>query len=299
MKRKILACLILLGALALFLALFLYQVDAREYVVLTQFGEAVKTVDNPGLYWKLPPPIQQVNRLDRRVRIYETKMVEYLTGDKKNLIIQAFVCWRIEDPLLFFEAVKLDSTAEQRLDDVLSTLIGSTLGDFQLSNIFSTQKDDVRIQEMETQIAQGASSRLADSYGMEVSMVGFSRISLPEESANSVYDRMRAERKTMAEQYRSEGKSEAEKIKAEANLEKTQILAEADKQAAIIRGEGDEEAMRIYGQAYATSPEFFRLLKSLEAYRKFLNERTTLVLSAESELFQYLEGLPKKDSENP
>jgi len=298
-KRKILATFAALGAMALFCRLFLYQVDPREYVVLTHFGKAIKTVDQPGLYWKLPSPIQTANRLDRRIRIYETKMVEYLTGDKKNLIIQAFVCWQIEDPLLFFSAVRLDSTAEQRLDDVLSTLIGSTLGDYDLTNIFSTEIEDVKVEEMETRIAQGANHRLRDDYGMQVSTIGFSRISLPEKSANSVYDRMRAERKTMAEQYRSQGKSEADKIKAEANLQKTKILAEAEKEASILRGKGDEQAMRIYAEAYATSPEFFHLLKSLDAYKSFLNERTTLVLSADSELFRYLESLPSEDNGKP
>jgi membrane protease subunit HflC len=215
-------------------------------------------------------------------------LVEYLTGDKKNIIIQSFVCWRIADPLEFFRAIRTKESAETKLDNIIASLIGSSLGDLQISNLVSTQPENVKITQLEQEVSQKANAELAHGYGICVEHFGISRLALSEENAQSVYRRMRAERASIANEYRALGKEEADKLRAEADRDKSEILANAYRDAEILRGEGDAEAARIYGDAYSKAPEFYTLVRTLEAYRKILPRKTTLVLRSDSALLQYL-----------
>ncbi|GAB4335525.1 MAG: protease modulator HflC [Candidatus Abyssubacteria bacterium] len=267
---------------------FFVAVDEAEYVVITQFGNPVKTLDEAGLHSKLP--WQMVNRFDRRIQLYETPMIEYLTGDKKNVVLQAFVCWRIEDPLTFFRAIRTVEGASQRLDDLICASLGATLGDYMMTNLISTNDEDVRISEMEQLVASEANEKMEHGYGIAVTRVGISRLALPEANARSVYERMEAERSAIANEYRALGKEEAEKIRSQADREKSDIIAEAYKQAQIIKGQGDAEAASIYAKAYSQAPEFFKLTRTLEAYKKMLKQQSVVVLSADSDLLKYLNG---------
>ncbi len=300
MKR--LAILIVAVAVSLaVIAAFFHTVDESEYVVVTQFGDPVKTIKKAGLHRKLP--WQTVNRFDRRMQLYETPMVEYLTGDKKNVVLQAFVCWRIDDPLEFFRAVRTFESATQKLDDLICASIGAKLGDYEMSNLISVNEDEVRIPEMEELIATEVNSKTQEGYGIAVARVGISRLALPEDNARSVYKRMEAERSAIANEYRALGREEAEKIKSQADREKSDIMAEAYKQGQIIQGEGDAEAARIYTDAYSKAPDFFKLIRTLEAYKKMLKQQSVIVMSADSDLLKYLNGAcmteDKRDGANP
>jgi membrane protease subunit HflC len=266
----------------------LFTVNAREFVLVTQFGRPVATHTEPGLYVKWPAPVQSLTRFDRGTQLYEPRLVEQLTGDKKNVIIQAYVCWRIAKPLEFFRAVRTVRIAEQNLDDIMNSLIGSTLSEYTMANLFSVEEEEVRVPEMESRIREKANETLGNGYGIEVVSLGFSRIALPDENARSVYDRMEAERRTIAEKYRAEGMEEAGKIEAEADRQRSDILGQAYKEAEILRGEGDAKAAEIYSEAYGESPEFFDLVRTLDAYKKIMTENTTIILSADSDLFKYL-----------
>jgi membrane protease subunit HflC len=292
----------LIVIIAVFIALlaiiplsFFFTLNESEYVVLTQFGDPIRTLEQAGLHRKLP--WQTVNRFDRRSQIYETALIEYLTGDKKNVVLQAFACWRVEEPLEFFRAVKTFDSASQKLDDLICASIGAKLGDYKMSNLISVNTEEVKIPEMEQLITSEVNAKTQDGYGIAVARVGISRLALPEDNARSVYRRMEAERSAIANEYRALGREEAEKIKSQADREKSDIIANAYKEAQIIRGEGDARAAEIYAEAYSKAPDFFRLLRTLEAYKKMLKRQDTIVMSADSDLFKYLNGTPLSDAQ--
>ncbi|RJP18120.1 MAG: protease modulator HflC [Candidatus Abyssobacteria bacterium SURF_5] len=267
---------------------FFFTADESEYVVMTQFGNPIRTIRQAGLHRKLP--WQSVNRVDRRMQLYETPLIEYLTSDKKNVVLQAFVCWHVDDPLEFFRAMRTFESANQRLDDLVTASMGAKLGDYEMSNLISINPDEVKISEMEKTIASEINAKTKAGYGIHVSRVGVSRLALPEDNAQSVYKRMEAERSAIANEYRALGHEEADKIKSEADREKSDIIAKAYSEAQIIRGEGDAKAAEIYAKAYSQAPDFFELMRTLEVYKKILNKETIIVMSADSDLLKYLDG---------
>ncbi len=290
MKKKIIIFSVSLFLLAGIISICSYQINTGEFVVVTQFGKPLERSQEPGLYFKLPLPVQTVTRIDSRMQLYQSRLIEYLTGDKKNVIVRLYACWKVEDPLQFYASVGTVQNAEQKLDDILCALTGATLGDYSMKNLFSTEKEDVKIMEMEDLIATGAAEKMKKSYGIGVVSVGFSRFALPEDNTRSVYNRMRAERATIANQYRARGEEEAGKIKAEADKEKSGILALAYAEAEKVKGAGDAEAASIYAKAYSKNVAFFELLKTMDSYKKIFNEKTTLVLSSDTDLLKYLNG---------
>lgn len=280
--------------IALFFLLCTYIVGADQYAVITSFGKPGAIHKEPGIYFKLPTPLSVVNRFDRRVQLYRSALIEYLTGDKKNLILQNFVCWKITDPLLFFQGIHNFSNAEQKLDDIVCSLVGSTLGDHAMNQIISTEPEDVILDEMARQISDEARQRTED-YGIDIVYVGFSRLALPEDNAKSVYRRMIAERSAIASEYRALGRQQAAEIRAKADREKSDILAEAYKTSEITRGEGDAQAAEIYGETYSKAPEFFKFQRTLEADKKILRSKSTVILSSDSEFIRILNPDKSKD----
>jgi len=288
MNRKIfIAALIALSGF-LIVSCF-YKVDVTEYVVITQFGKPVRNVTEPGLRIKLPLPFQTVNRFDRRKRLYSSRLMEFLAGarEKKNIVVKFYVCWGIADPMLFLTAVGNDTAAMQKLDDILTATGGAALGDFEFDDLINVNSP-TRIPELNDRIMSEISSRVKKDYGIEVHKVGISRLALPEANVYSVYNRMRAERKAIANKYRAEGQEKAAIIKAKAEREKSDILSASYMESQKIMGEGEAQAARIYAEAFKKDPDFYAFWRTLESYRKVLDEKTTLVLDEDSELFQYL-----------
>lgn len=271
----------------------LFEVKETEQVVVTQFGKPVKVVDKAGLYAKLPDPIQSVRRFDKRLLIYEVKPSEFLTADKKNLILDIYLTWRIVDPLRFLASVRERKVAEFLLADVSCAEVGAAIGKIPLSALVSTDPSMVKVDSIMVEVTQNCRKRALPSYGIDVRDVRLKRLRLPEQNLESVYQRMRAERQRMAKKYRSQGEEEAIKIRADADKQKRTILAEAYREAEKIKGHGEAEAARIYANAFSKDPSFYKLVRTLNAYEKFLNEKTTVVLSTESELLKLLkEGKP-------
>jgi len=227
-----------------------YVVRTGESVIVTSFGRPTAIHKEPGLYFKLPSPIAVVNRIDARMQLYSTDLVEYLTADKKNLILQAFVCWKVQDPLTFFQAVYSFSNVTEKLDDVLSSLIGAVLGEHTMQQVISIDSKEIKLDEMARMIAEETGKRTAD-YGIEVLHVGFSRLALPEDNARSVHRRMIAERSAIANEYRALGRQKAAEIRADTDREKSELLAVAEKEAQVIQGQGEARAAEIYSTAYA------------------------------------------------
>ncbi len=285
--KTIIVPVIILGILIVLLALSLYTVSTDEYAVITHFGKPGKIHKQPGLYIKWPAPISVANRIDKKLQAYETPLIEYLTGDKKNLLIQAYILWRVNDPLVFFQAIHNTESARQKLDDVVCSLVASTFGEYRMDQIISTEIENIQTSNIVDKIIADSQKRI-NSYGITIEKVGFSRIALPDDNARSVYRRMIAERSAIANEYRAQGRQRATEIRAEADRERSDILAVAYRDAEIIRGQADAEAAEIYGKAYSQNPEFFAFIRTLETEKKIMGEKTTVILSMDSELFEPL-----------
>ena len=288
-KNRNLIVGIVLVAVIFVATLMVYTVDVTEYAVVTQFGDPVAVYDNPGLKVKLPDPIQSVQRVDKRLQVYQTTSIELLTLDKKSISLDYYGTWKIVDPVLYLKTVKNQSGAEARLLDVFSSSLGVQLGKYNLDQLVNTDDEMLRLDQMVADTVTYAKDR-ASEYGIEVVDAQIRVLNFPNANKQSVYDRMSAEREQMAQKYRAEGSEEASKIRADAEKEQQIILAEAYKQAQQIMCEGDAEAIRIYGEAFQRDPEFYEFIRTLETYEKTIDGNTTLILPSTAEILKYLSG---------
>lgn len=278
---------LLLGLLAYYST---YTVDEREAVVVTQFGEPVRTVTDSGLHFKRPGFLQKVNRFDKRLQVYETEAIQMLLGDKNPLIVGCYAAWKISDPLLFFQTIGLDNEqGARKVGDILNSQLGGVISEYSIGNIINTDSESVKLTEIEQKVQRLVTENSEPKYGIRVERVGISRLAYPAIVVSAVYDRMRSERNKEAEKIKAEGREVADKIRADAAKEAAEITSQAQKEALIIRGEGEKEALRIYREAYGSDPEFFDFLNSIELYKKVLGNNTVMVLSTQSDLFKYLD----------
>ncbi|MBI5543871.1 MAG: protease modulator HflC [Deltaproteobacteria bacterium] len=282
-----------LAVLAVALATSFVAVDETEIVVVTQFGRPIRVVETAGLTFKWPDPIQSALRLDRRLQPLDQPLSEFLTSDKKNLVVGSFVVWRIADPKRFIQSVRDRSAAQQRILDLLSSELGTVIGTYPLSAILTTEASQSKLAEIAQRVGQAVAPTALAEFGVKVEDVRIRRLSFPEQNLLAVYSRMRAERERIAKKYRAEGEEEAAKIKTETDRVVRQLLAEAYRDAEVERGRGDAESIRTYAEAFERDPAFYKMTRTLEAYRKLLDKNTTLVLSADSPLFRYLETPPE------
>src|SRR5215471_17687304 len=284
LNRKYAPAIIAIGILVLGYRTFL-TVKETEFVLVTQFGRPLYTIGNAGLHVK--SPLQSATYFDRRLRIYNPRPSEFLTRDKKNIVVDTYVAWKIQDPDRFLQSVGDPVAAEMRLHDIVWSGLSAALGGHDLDALVSAS-GKVESSDLIDRLA-GLTDRAAlDQYGISVVDVRIKRLNLPEQNKQSVYARMRAERERIARQYRAEGEEQALSIRADADRQKAEILSASYKEAEKIRGQGDAESTRIYGQAYTKNPRFYKLLRTLEAYKKVLDDKTTAVLSSDSELLRVL-----------
>jgi membrane protease subunit HflC len=262
-------------------------VSETEMVILTRFGRPTRVLREAGFYAKWP--VDRAMRFDRRVAIYDPRPSEFLTRDKKNLVVDSAVCWRIADPLLFLETVGDEVGAELRLHDIVWAALAAEIGRVALEDLVAIDPGTVKVASVVEGVREKAAAASAERLGIEVVDVQLKRVNFPEQNKQSVFARMRAERDRIAKEYRAQGREMAIGIQAQADKEREVILATAYEQAEKLRGQGDAEATRIYGDAYSRDPRFYRFLRTLESYRKILDEKTTVILSSDSELLRLLE----------
>src|SRR5689334_7146542 len=276
------------GALAflLFCWLTFFTVRETEFVLITQFGRPLYTVTDAGLHAKWF--FQSANYFDRRLRIYNPRPSEFLTHDKKNLVIESYVAWRIQDPKRFVETVGDPGAAEMRLHDIVWSGLSAALGTHDLDSLIAPNAATVQASSLLDGLTAMTDRAALERYGIQVIDVRMKRLNLPEQNKQSVYARMRAERERIARQYRAEGEEQALSIRADADKQKEEILSVAYKEAEKVRGEGDAESTRIYSAAYTRNPRFYKLLRTLESYKKVLDDKTTAILSSDSELLKVL-----------
>lgn len=258
-----------------------FTVNETEQVIITQFGEYKRTIQDPGLATKVPF-VQNVNRFDRRILASDAPKAEYLTQDKKRLVADPVTRWRIADPLQFYKTVRDETGARARLDDLVFSELRREVASHEFGVVIGTKREIIM-----DNVAKTAREK-AREFGIEVIDVRIKRADLPQEVQTSVFQRMQAEREREAKRYRSEGEEESAKLRAETDKQRTIVLADATQNAEKLRGEGDAAATAIYAEAYGKDAEFYAFARSLQAYEQFLGKRTTLVLPADSDLFRYL-----------
>ena len=274
--------LIILTVVIIFLAnLSLFIVDETKQAIVLQFGKPIRAIQESGLNWKIPF-IQNVVFFEDRLLVYDAAPTEIITKDKKTLIVDNYARWKIIDPLKFLQTVRDLNGAQTRLDDIIYSELRVDLGLFDMSEIVSERREG--IMKRVTDI----SNEKANTYGIEIVDVRIKRVDLPPENEKYIFDRMKAERERIAKQYRAEGQEESAKIIAETEREKTVILAEAYKTAQTLKGEGDAEAVKIYAESFNQDPEFYKFYRTLEAYRNTFKDKTTVLLSTDSEFLKYL-----------
>ncbi len=288
MKPLRIAALSILGLGFLAAILTLYQVDTTEYAIVTQFGRPVRVLEDPGLYIKAPDPIQSVLKISKKIQVYNLLKTEFLSSDKKNIMVEAYATWQVTDALAFLKNVNNLRGAGTQLNDIIKAELGAALGQVELSSLVTVDTSQASLSDTLNAVKERAAARTG-AYGFTVTDVQLKELTFPEANLTSVFQRMRSEREAIARQFRSEGAEEAARIRAEADTEKAKILAAANRESAETRGTADAEAITIYASSFGKDKDFYRFTRTLEAYDKFIDEGTTLILPADSELLQYLD----------
>ena len=281
--RTLMAVLfVLIGAAALAAYFSALIVRETEQALVLEFGKPVKEpIRKPGLYFKLPV-VQTVDKFDKRILDLDTSPQEVIALDQKRLVVDSFARFKISNPLTFYQAVRTEQTARDRLGTFVDSAVRDTLASATFQDIVRDKRE-----ELMRKITEQVNAR-AQNLGIEVVDVRIKRSDLPEANSAAIYSRMQTERQQEAAEFRAEGNASANRIRADADRQATVILAEANKQSELIRGEGDAERNRIFAAAFGKDPDFFGFYRSMQAYEKGLGSGDTrLLLSPDSEFFRY------------
>jgi modulator of FtsH protease HflC len=298
----------IIGALlAVSLFLFLnsaFIVKQTEQALVMQFGKFVREEKNPGIYFKTPF-LQNVEYFDKRLLDFDATPNEVIASDQKRLIVDAFIRYKITNPLLFKQTVGNEMTMRSRLNSILESSLRQVLGSVPLSAVLSEKRAEimsdirnlVNLQAMGAKVSGNseAANISTGGFGIEVVDVRIKRADLPPANSEGIYKRMQTEREREAKEFRAKGSEDAQKISSQADKERTIILAEAKKKAEITRGEGDAAATKIFAESFGKDEDFFQFYRSMQAYKKTLDRKdTTIMMSPDNEFLKFME----KDSSN-
>ena len=295
MKRSPLTLIIGLLLLVVFaFLLFSFQVRQSEAVVVTRFGKPIRTIDQPGLYGRLPWGIEMVHRFDQRVQNFEDKFTEGLTQNGFNLLTSVYVGWKITDPMAFFPKFAGSSdpiaVAEGVLQGLLSNAKTAVVGKHPLSDFVSAEPDANKFVAIENEILAALQAQVSqNNYGLKIEFLGLKKLGLPESVTQSVLEQMTSERKVLADRLQSEGETEAANIRSDAERRATELTANAEGQAITIRGKGEAEAAKSLA-VFQQNPELANFIFSLNALESSLKERTTLIFDARTPPFDLFTG---------
>ncbi|WP_028451137.1 protease modulator HflC [Chitinilyticum aquatile] len=285
MNRLItIAAAVLLGLFAFFLSFF--TVDEKHSAVVFQFSEAKRIIQKPGIYFKVPF-LQEVKRFDRRIQtIDESTPARIQTSEKMNVLADTYIKWQIADVEKYYKAVGLNELkATERLRSTVNKMLRDEFGKRTVQDVITGKRDEVMRELRKVADAD------AEAIGVRIVDVRLKRVELETATLNSVYERMRSERKTEANKLRSEGAAQADKIRGDADKQKEIVLADAYNKAQSMMGEGDAKAAAIYAAAYGKNPEFYAFYKSMDAYKESFGKKSdVMVLDPSSEFFKYMKN---------
>jgi modulator of FtsH protease HflC len=288
MKQTVIGLLAVFAALWVLIPQLLFTIDEREQAIITQLGAYIRTITKPGLHAKIPF-MQTVHRFDKRILATDADPAEYLTLDKKRLVVDYVARWQIKDPLAFFISVGSLDGARARIEDIVFSELRQAISGQDFAPVTSEHREPTM-----DAVANTARSRTA-AFGIELIDVRIKRADLPREVQQSVFARMVAERGRIAKRYRSEGEEEAAKLRAETDKQREIILAQAYEQSQRLQGEGDAAATAVYASAYEQNPQFYFFVRTLEAYDDILTPETLLVLPGDAAMFRFLSGPPSTE----
>ena len=260
-----------------------FIVNQTEQALVLQFGEPKRVVNEPGLHFKLPFFFQNVLKFDKRILDINLDKKEVIASDSKRLIVDAFVKYKIVDPLKFFQAVQNEIKAQGMMSSILFSNLQSEIGKIPLSTLLTEKRVEIM------RNIHNNSNAEAKSFGIEIVDVRITRSDLPPENNHTIFERMKAERNKEAKQIRSEGEEQGKIIRATANKERTILLAEAEKKSQLLRGDGEAISTELYAKAFNKDPDFYAFYRSMQAYKKSINnDDTTLVISPDSDFLHFM-----------
>lgn len=278
-------------ALAAFVVLFAssFVVKENESAIVLRFGRSVSADITPGWHFKMPWPIDKVVRYDNRLQYNEIRLSETLTRDRRNVIVPMYLAWRISDSVKFLENVGDVESGIEKLDAIVTSARNSTLGNVDFHDLVnSAVSENSTVEAIEQTVLRRAQSDAQLALGIEVESVGVLQLNLPEANTESVFRRMRAERKQEAAQFRAEGKQKAEELRSQTDKETTILIAEAKRYAEEKRGLAEAEAARTYAQAHGADPDFYLFLRRLQSLRTVVDGNTTMILDTNAPPFDIL-----------
>jgi len=280
LKRCYLFVVVTVAAGALILD-SLATVDETELGLATRFGRVVSAPLAPGLHWIAARPVGGMLRIDRRLRLTEIPPTEFLTADKKNLVLASAVSWRIADPRLFVQRIRSEDAATSRLIDISIAALGAATGRQASPAFFSVDRGAVRTEQLAADVSLYVGRLARANFGIELDHLWIARVQFPAQNREAIIARMQAERQRIALRIRSEGEETARKIEAGAELQRRTLLAESARDAEIARGKGEAEATRITAEAYARDPRLYELVRNLQLYGKSMGQNTTIFLDSD------------------
>ena len=290
MRARTISILVIIVAVFFVINASYFYVDQRLQAIVLQFGEPIRVIKEPGIQFKIPL-VQNVEYFDKRLLLFDNPIEEIISADKKRLIVDSFARYRIEDPLLYFQTIRFESTLTNRLGSIINDSLRQVLGRVPLNSVIS-EKRSVLLEEVAVLV-----SAAAKDFGLQIEDVRIRRADLPTANSEAIFRRMQTERQQEASQYRAEGEEQSRILKAQAEKEKTILLAEAERTSDILRGEGDGEKNKILGEAFSKDPEFFSFYRSMQAYINAISaEDTTMILSPDSTFFEYFDKIDTPDN---
>jgi membrane protease subunit HflC len=286
MEKKLSWAGLVLGAFAILGYFSVYIVNETQQTLILRFGQSIGAVDKPGLHLKMP--FDDVVFYEKRVLDLDPSPERILLSDQKPLIVDTFVRYRIDDPLKFYQSLRTESAAKQRLETLVNSVLRGVMGESTLVAVLSTERVQL-MQRISEAVNREAQTR---NLGIRIVDIRIRRADLPEQTSQAIYDRMMSERRREAAEFRAEGQEQKQQIESKAERERTILIAEAQRQAQSIRGEGDKEATKIYADAFNRDPDFYSFYRSMLAYRNAMSgpNTTTFVLSPDRGFLRYLNG---------
>lgn len=265
-----------------------FIISETERAIVLRFGKPVRHLDHSGFYFKLPSPLERVVRIDRRLQHADIRLSETLTKDQRNVIVPLYFTWRVDEPLRFHNAVGSVATATEKLDAIVTSARNSVLGRHDFMDLLGVAAAGSKLPALEEEILGLARDDAREQLGISLISTGITRIQLPEANTESVFRRMRAERKREATQFRAEGRAKAGEMKAETDKEAALMIANAKREAEEIRGKAEAEAASIYAKAHGADPSFYQFLRELQSLRTVVDKNTTVVLDTSIAPFHWL-----------
>jgi len=298
MKNVTVAILIVLLITILVLLLVSFQVRETESALVTTFGRPTREITEPGWYFRWPFPIQQIHKFDSRMRVLEVEMGETTTKGAVPIIVNTYVVWNVAEPLGFFNAVKTINEAESKLRSRISDTQNKVIGQHLFSEFVNSDPTKITFDKIENEMLTDLKQPIRNDYGIEIRTLGIKQLKISKDVTEKVFERMRAARNRKTEATIAQGLAEATKIRTDADSKRTELLAAAEARAKTIRGKGDAEAAKYY-KLLEADPELAMFLRDIEALKKILGERATVVFSTKTAPFKLLEEMPDLKPNEP